>query len=144
SASATSSELVRLLCQQRYGVHPDFATSAADLDHMLAEHSAALVIGDRALVERHAHRVVAQRGQPHVFDLAAEWRDWTGLPFVFAVWAARADRVAAIRESGVVEALRASTARGLARLDGIAAEYAQKLGLSQAICANYLRLLDYG
>lgn len=143
SASATSIELVRLLCEQRYGVHPQFAVSAADLDGMLATHTAALVIGDRALVERHAHRDIAGRGQPYCFDLAAEWRDWTGLPFVFAVWAARADRVAAIRASGVVELLRASKARGLARLDAIAAEYAQRLGLAQATCADYLRLLDY-
>ncbi len=59
---------------------------------MLAEHDAALLIGDVALVEGQIRREVAGRGKPYVFDLATEWRAWTGLPFVFAVWAARADR----------------------------------------------------
>lgn len=141
--SATSIELVRLLCAQRYGVLPSFTATAPDLDAMLAAHDAALLIGDRALVERHARRVVAGRGRPYVFDLAAEWQAWTDLPFVFAVWAARADRAAEVRASGVVELLRASKACGLASLDTIAAEYAARLGLSRGICADYLRLLDY-
>ncbi|MEQ1568612.1 MAG: MqnA/MqnD/SBP family protein, partial [Myxococcota bacterium] len=43
--------------------------------------TAALVIGDLARTVNHPHRI----------DLATEWREWTGLPFVFAVWAGRAD-----------------------------------------------------
>lgn len=42
---------------------------------------AAMVIGDSA-------RTVPAR-MVERFDLAALWKDWTGLPFVFAVWAAR-------------------------------------------------------
>lgn len=146
AASATSVELVRLLCERRHGIQPRYVTTTTttpDLDRMLGEHSAALLIGDRALVERHARRIVAGRGQPYCFDLAAEWQAWTGLPFVFAVWAARADRVDAIRASGVVPLLRDAKARGLAWLNTIAAEYAARLGLPRAVCANYLRLLDY-
>lgn len=141
--SATSVELVRLLCEQRYGAHPRYLTTAPDLDAMLAAHDAALLIGDRALIERHAHRAIAGRGYPHVFDLAAEWEAWMGLPFVFAVWAARAERVDALRSSGVMQLLQASKARGLANIDAIAGEYAGRLGLSPAACAEYLRLLDY-
>ena len=143
SDSATSVELVRLLCEQRYGVRPRYVTTAPDLDAMLAEHDAALLIGDRALVERHAHRHVAGRGQPYIFDLAAEWQAWTGLPFVFAVWAARADQAVALRTSGVVGLLRASTRHGLASIERVADEYASRLGLSRDGCAEYLRLLDY-
>jgi chorismate dehydratase len=141
--SATSVELVRLLCERRHGIRPRYVTAPPDLDAMLATHEAALVIGDIALRERHAGRTVAGRGRPYVFDLAAEWRDWTGLPFVFAVWAARADRAAALRRSGVVELLRASTARGRGALERIAAEAATRLGLAPEVCADYLRLLDY-
>lgn len=143
SHSATSVELVRMLCERRYGIYPRYDVTSADLDHMLTNHAAALVIGDRALVERHTRHVVAGRGQPYVFDLAAEWQQWTGLPFVFAVWAARADRQDAIRASGVIALLRASKTHGLSRLDAIAAEYAVRLGLPQTVCAEYLRLLDY-
>lgn len=147
SHSATSVELVRVLCQQRYGVQPRFETAAPDLRGMLREHDAALLIGDVALAEYHAARAGgaagAEAGRPFVFDLAAEWHSWTGLPFVFAVWAARADRLAAVRGSGVVELLHASTQRGLSRLEAIAQDYAPRLGLTTGACLDYLRLLDY-
>ncbi|HEV2237476.1 MAG TPA: menaquinone biosynthesis protein [Ktedonobacterales bacterium] len=141
--SATSIELVKALAANRHHITPSYTLAPGDLDAMLLTHDAALLIGDRALVERHARRVVAGRGVPHVFDLAAEWQAWTDLPFVFAVWAARADRVEALRASGVVARLRASKDWGLAHLDAIAAEYAERLGLTPAVCAEYLRLLDY-
>jgi len=142
--SATSIELVRLLAERRYAAHPTYAAEAPNLDAMLSKHEAALLIGDIALKEGHARRQVAQRGRPYVFDLAAEWEAWTGLPFVFAVWAARADRVEAIERSGAIELLRASKERGLADLERLAAEAAVRLNLPREVCARYLRLLDYG
>jgi chorismate dehydratase len=143
SASATSVALVKLLAEQRYGARPRYVTMEPDLDAMLAEHDAALLIGDIALVEGQARREIVGRGRPHVFDLAAEWEAWTGLPFVFAVWAARADRAEAIRASGVVALLRDSKARGLADLERLAREAAVRLELSADVCLRYLRLLDY-
>jgi chorismate dehydratase len=141
--SATSIELVKAFCAQHYHITPNYAIAAGDLDAMMARHEAALLIGDRALVERHARRAVAGRGVPHVFDLATEWQAWTGLPFVFAVWAARAERIEAVRRSGVVERLRASKSWGVAHLDEIATPYADRLGLPRDVCVEYLRLLDY-
>jgi chorismate dehydratase len=141
--SATSVELVKALATNRYHAVPTFITAPSDLDAMLAHHDAALLIGDRALLERHARREIAGRGIPYVFDLAAEWWAWTGLPFTFAVWAVRADRAAAVRQSGVVAALHESKAWGLEHLEEIAAPYAGRLGLPVATCAEYLRLLDY-
>lgn len=141
--SATSVELVRLLAEQRYGAHPSYVAETPDLDAMLAQHEAALLIGDIALKEWHARRSVADRGQPYVFDLAAEWEAWTELPFVFSVWAARADRAEAIRQSSVIELLRTSKERGLADLERLADEAALRLDLPREVCARYLRLLDY-
>lgn len=143
-ASATSVQLVRLLCERRYGIEPRFVTAAEpSLDTMLADAEAALLIGDTALTEGYHRRSVAGRGQPHVFDLAAEWEAWTGLPFVFAVWAARADRIENIRASGVMELLRASKAHGLRSLPALAEDAARRLELPRAVCERYLRLLDY-
>jgi chorismate dehydratase len=48
----------------------------------------ALVIGDDALVVR------AEIAPRHVHDLGEAWRAWTGLPFVFAVWAVRRQTLA--------------------------------------------------
>lgn len=141
--SATSVQLVRLLCERRYGAHPNFVTAAPDLEHMLAQSEAALLIGDVALREGTLRREVAGRGRPFVFDLAAEWQAWTGLPFVFAVWAVRAERAADVRASGVVELLRESKRHGLRDLDRLATEAAARLDLPRDVCAGYLRLLDY-
>ncbi|HLJ81897.1 MAG TPA: menaquinone biosynthesis protein [Ktedonobacterales bacterium] len=141
--SATSIELVRLLCERRYGIQPRYVTQSPDLDAMLAAHDAALLIGDSALTEGIARREIAGRGRPYVFDLAAEWQAWTELPFCFSVWAARADRADAVRASGAVELLHASKERGLADLDRLAVEAAARLKLSRRVCAAYLRLLDY-
>jgi chorismate dehydratase len=143
SDSATSVALVRLLSEERYDARPHYMAAAPDLDAMLAAHDAALLIGDVALVEGQKRREIAGRGKPYVFDLAAEWRAWTGLPFVFAVWAARADRLREISASGVIETLRESKRRGLGNLGRIASEAAERLDLPEAVCLRYLRLLDY-
>lgn len=45
--------------------------------------TAGLVIGDRALR--------LNRSFPHLFDLGSLWREFTGLPFVFACWVACRD-----------------------------------------------------
>ncbi|HEX9037036.1 MAG TPA: menaquinone biosynthesis protein [Ktedonobacterales bacterium] len=141
--STTSVELTRLLAERRYRARPRYVTVAPDLDAMLAEHDAALLIGDIALREGWLRREIAGHGRPYVFDLAAEWQAWTGLPFVFAVWAARGDRVEAIRTAQVTRLLRESTDRGLADLPRLAADASARLGLPEDVCANYLRLLKY-
>ena len=141
--SATSVALVRLLAERRYGVRPRYVTQPPNLDAMLVEHDAALLIGDIALREGHLRRAIAGRGQPYVFDLAAEWQAWTGLPFCFSVWAARADRAEAIAASDVVALLQASRKRGVANLERLAREAANRLDLPLAVCEHYLRLLDY-
>ncbi|HEX9067271.1 MAG TPA: menaquinone biosynthesis protein [Ktedonobacterales bacterium] len=141
--SATSVALLRLLCEERYGIHATFAPMPSDLDAMLATHDAALIIGDRALIEMTTRRAVAGRGVPHAFDMAAEWHHWQGLPFVFAVWAIRADRAAAVRASGLLERLAKAKASGLGSLPTLAADAARRLGLPEATCLRYLRLLHY-
>jgi chorismate dehydratase len=40
-----------------------------------------LIIGDRAIAARETY--------PYCYDLGAAWKTFTGLPFVFAIWASR-------------------------------------------------------
>ena len=141
--SATSVALVRLLSERRYGIQPRYVTQPPHLDAMLAEHDAALLIGDIALREGYLRRAIAGRGRPHVFDLATEWQAWTGVPFCFSVWAARAERAEAIGASEVAPLLHDSRARGITDLDRLACEAAARLDLPVEVCARYLRLLDY-
>jgi len=94
------------------------------------------VIGDAALA-------LAARGTyPHRYDLGTEWKQWTGLPFVFAVWAARRSAdPGAVRRGH--EALLASRAWGLAHLELLAEDAAGATGVSLVACREYLAGLDY-
>ncbi len=86
STSRTSVRLARLLLEEREGVRPQYFSCPPDLDAMLARADAAVLIGDPAL--RATLEADAGSGLT-VHDLGQMWKEWTGLPFVFAVWAAR-------------------------------------------------------
>jgi chorismate dehydratase len=140
ASSRTSVLLLDLLFRHRWGIRPRFATvraEAPDLESLGGlPHEAVLVIGDAALL------LAAQRRYPVRLDLGAEWRAWTGLPFVFAVWAARREaRLPAVQL--VHERLLASRAWGLAHLDELSADAARATGVAEAACRAYLGDLDY-
>ncbi|MFC1400390.1 MULTISPECIES: menaquinone biosynthetic enzyme MqnA/MqnD family protein [Streptacidiphilus] len=88
STSRTSVRLAQLLLAEQYGVQPDYYSCPPDLALMMQEADAAVLIGDAAL---RATMFDGPRLGLDVHDLGAMWKDWTGLPFVFAVWAARRD-----------------------------------------------------
>jgi chorismate dehydratase len=140
ASSRTSVALLELLCKDLWKVAPKLAEARAeaqDLDALAAlPHEAVLVIGDAALA-------LAARGTyPHRYDLGTEWKQWTGLPFVFAVWAARR-----ATDPGAVQrghkSLLASRAWGLAHLELLAEDAAGATGVSLDACREYLEGLDY-
>jgi chorismate dehydratase len=140
ASSRTSVALLELLCRDVWQIKPKLAEARAeaqDLDALAGlPHEAVLVIGDAALA-------LAARGTyPHRYDLGAEWKQWTGLPFVFAVWAAR--RSAATASIALAhEALLASRAWGLSHLELLAEDAAGRTGVALGACREYLEGLDY-
>jgi len=140
AASRTSVALLELLCRDVWKIKPKFAEARAeaqDLDALAAlPHEAVLVIGDAAL------SLAARRTYAHRYDLGDEWKRWSGLPFVFAVWAARRSAAAA-SISSAHKALLASRAWGLAHLDDLAADASRVTGVAVATCREYLGGLDY-
>lgn len=123
--SRTSAALVRIVLAERYGIHPQTRQQAPELDAMLAGADAALVIGDPALgVDRARHVVL---------DLAGEWLELTGLPFVFAVWAARAE----VATPELAARFQRSLATGLAELDAVVVAAAAETGLAPAVLLDY-------
>jgi chorismate dehydratase len=148
SSSMTSVYLLELLFEHVWHAKPEFVrgdAEAADLAASLAASTAPapaarLVIGDAALMlttgaiaSRYAFR----------YDLGRVWKDWTGMPFVFAVWVA--SRTAPTADVlGVHAALIESRNWGLAHLDLLARDAAVNTGVAESACAEYLAGLDYG
>ena len=141
--SATSVELVKLLARDFWRITPRYATTPQDLEQMMRRSSAGLLIGDDALVESAHRRSVPGRGQPYAFDLGDEWLKWTGLPFVFALWAARREALPTLAELDILPALYESKAEGLQHIPEIARAYAPRLGLNIGVLTKYLHDLRY-
>jgi chorismate dehydratase len=146
--SATSVALLKVLCRERYGITPRFITLPQDLPAMMQQAAAALVIGDTALVEGFLHRELPRNdgsgyGRPTIFDLGDEWLKLTGLPFTFALWAARRETLDQLLALDVPQALAASKAAAMQAIDEIAINYAPTLAVPTGVCRRYLRDLRY-
>lgn len=145
-SSMTSAALVELLCEHVWRVRPRFVPGDAEVEDLALlgaeEHDARLVIGDAALLLGAGGRPGAP-SYPYAYDLGAEWKRWTGLPFVFAVWVARR-AVPLDRALGVHRALIASRDWGLDHLDALAEHAAAATGVARRLCDEYLSGLDYG
>jgi chorismate dehydratase len=144
-SSMTSVHLLELLFEHVWHATPNFVAGDAEASDLLQSEPgdipvARLVIGDAALM-----LVSGAIASPyeHVYDLGAEWKAWTGLPFVFAVWVAQ--RTASTQASLAVHAsLIESRNWGLRHLDVLAAQAQVSSGVPEAQCLAYLSGLDYG
>jgi chorismate dehydratase len=141
STSRTSVLLARMWLAEVYGVKPDYFACPPDLTAMLLEADAAVLIGDAALRATHD----APRHGLDVYDLGQVWRDWTGLPMVFAVWAVRRDYAEA--NPGLVKDVHAAFVRSrdeaLAHVDDVAAQAARWEIFDATTLATYFRTLDF-
>jgi chorismate dehydratase len=124
--SRTSVALLRVLLRERYGLDPEYLHERPDAERMLAEADAALLIGDPALK--------VDRDRYVVTDLAAEWRELTGLPFVFAVWAVRPE----VEIPDLPFYFKSSLRYGLSSVDTLAREAAAELDLDSSEIRAYL------
>jgi chorismate dehydratase len=124
--SRTSATLIRILLRERWGLDPEYLHERPDPERMLAEADAALVIGDPALrVDRERYLIT---------DLAAEWKELTGLPFVFAVWAVRPE----VEIPDLPFYFKSSLRYGLSSLDTLVREAAAEMGLDTSEVRAYL------
>jgi chorismate dehydratase len=131
--SHTSVALARVLLAKRLGRRPRF------IDYDAREQVAAgrpaphpptmLLIGDKVVTG-----APPLEEYPHQLDLGEAWHDWTGLPFVFAVWMARAGADLGDLPA-VLERTRLANAQ---RLDAIVDRYAAPLGWPRDLARQYL------
>lgn len=125
-ASRTSNLLLAMLLRKHFCVRENISLTvgAADAD-------ACVMIGDRALS---AEPVLES------YDLAGEWKSMTGLPFVFAVWAYRADHPDRRKLSEIVHIAKDTGCDAIAELAKL---HAGRLGLTEVRCFHYLTSCIY-
>jgi Predicted periplasmic solute-binding protein len=160
-SSMTSVALLELLFENVWKAHPRFLPTDAEVSDVarfaMEDHDARLVIGDAALLlETRSRSRAAARGPtlvpgtdeaigdyPFAYDLGEVWKQWTGLPFVFAVWVARRD----VPIDAALEAhasLIKSRDWGIANVSELARQAAEATGVPLSACEEYLAGLDYG
>jgi chorismate dehydratase len=98
-SSRTSATLVRVIFREFLRREPEWTTRSPNLDEMLERNDAALIIGDPGMT-------FSRKGL-RVWDMAALWREHTGLGFVFAMWMVRDKRIdvdfAGARDEGLTQ-----------------------------------------
>lgn len=125
-SSRTSAALLKIIFREFLQVEPDWRQRSPDINRMLLDNDAALIIGDPAMT--------FARDNLRVFDLASLWREHTGLGFVFAMWMIRDDASAAVREIDFAGARD----EGVSKIEEIIDFYEPLLGLSRAELRTYL------
>ena len=125
--SRTSAALVRIVLEERYGVKPAVRPLPMGSSVSESDADAVLVIGDRAM-----HPLDETFAE--VWDLGEVWSEWTGLPFVFAMWVTRKG----VSLDGTEDALSRARDLGVARIGEIAERESAALGISRETAETYL------
>jgi chorismate dehydratase len=157
-SSRSTQALTRILADEYWKISPQFLEAEPDLPTMLEKTDAALLIGDPALrlsiaIEKKCSvgpdgRTTCQAatlGLPYagifrVYDVVGEWRKWSALPAVMAVWAAKREVVT----QEVMADFTLSRDFGLISTGEICKQASRELDLPQAELESYLRdNIDY-
>ena len=134
TSSRTSVGLTQVLLTKFFGGHRELTPMAPVLKPMLELCDAALLIGDAALM--------ADTSGLRAYDLAEVWRQKTGLPFVFAVWAVRKAALSEMEPGLDLRGIfRRSRDHGLAEgnVQQIARQWSARMGMSEADILAYFR-----
>ncbi|WP_417847377.1 menaquinone biosynthetic enzyme MqnA/MqnD family protein [Thalassoglobus sp.] len=125
--SRTSAALTRIMLEERFGVTPELQKLPLKKTTRDTNADAVLLIGDRAISP-------PKESFHTVWDLGEEWVNWTGLPFVFAMWVTRQNT-----ELGEIPSrLAQSRDAGLNAIERIAQDGAEALNLDYETALNYL------
>jgi len=137
TASRTTIAHTRILFHKWGNPDVPFIPMAADLDSMLDRADAAILIGDPALMalEERANRFERTAEQLVYLDLAEEWRNLTGLPFVSAVWGVSPD---AQIDRHTADDFLQSRDHGLENIDALVRHWTRQLPLSEQTIRSYL------
>lgn len=143
TTSATSVNLLKILLRKFYGIQPEYFYAKPDLNAMMKEADAALLIGDDAI--RANWRMKASSEEMFVTDLGQCWKHWTGESMTYAVWAVRRDaikRMPRLVES-VYQAFMKSKQIGLQNKQPMIERAVREVGGTQAYWNMYFNQLNH-
>lgn len=136
--SETSTSLVKVILEEFFHVKPRYVIGDVNGKKAL-QASAILAIGDEAL------RLAAEDDFPYKLDLAEVWCQYTDLPFVFAVCAAREEFCQQSPE--IVKAIHKEflfcKGEGRRKLESICESVAPRIPMHPDECYVYLRAIEY-
>ena len=137
--SDTSVNLLKVLMARKYGFANSFERTTLPLDDALAQYPGLLLIGDAAL------KAAAAAGPYHVYDMGELWQEFTGLPFVFALWIARRDAAREKRAalSALCRNLVSAKEIAYATYPEIAANCVEREWLGVPELVDYWRTISY-
>ena len=138
TASRTTLAYARILLHRWGNPAVPFIPASADLDAMLDHADAAILIGDPALLalEERANRFERTGEELVYLDLAEEWNNFTGLPFVSAVWGTTA--WGRPLDESIAQDFIQSRIHGLENIDTLVAEWSKKLPIAEETIRTYL------
>jgi chorismate dehydratase len=125
--SRTSRALTKVILAHRHGCRPELVNLPMNQNWRDADANAVLIIGDRAMN-------VDAAGFQWQWDLGQIWNQWTGLPFVFAMWVARRDEDLDFLGS----VLSAARDRGVSQTESLVNQYHLDYSLTPDQCRDYL------
>ena len=128
-SSRTSATLVKIIFREFLEREPEWTTRAPNLEAMLEQNDAALIIGDPGMT--------FPRQGLNVWDMAGLWKQHTGLGFVFAMWMVRGDAIEAIERARGVDFAGARD-EGVAHIEEIVRSYQDKIPMRVEELRNYL------
>jgi chorismate dehydratase len=137
--SQTSVNLVKIILENFYGVKPLYEVGSALEAQDKSGISAVLAIGDEALI------LAQNKIYPHKIDLGQIWYEKTSLPFVFAVWAMRAEFCRShpdiVRE--IQRELLRCRQEGRNDLQNISKRVGPRVSMNADACYQYLRGIEH-
>ena len=138
--SATAVALLKTILKLRFGQEVLYGELTGSIPEALRDYDAALLIGDQGL-----EALYFPQPQTTCHDLGALWQGWTGLPMVYAVWAAREDfaRTNGAELMAVEEELVRCMDYGREHLDQVVDSAVGRFRFDRASLTRYFEVLRY-
>lgn len=123
--SKTSNALVRILFEKWWKKKVEFVSSGPGFENNIDGNVAAIVIGDRCFELNNKYSFE--------YDLAYEWKSFTGLPFTFAIWVSTKKI-----NSNFISEFNATLKRGIENLEASVLSVYNHSSINKSETLNYL------